>query len=463
MKYLRNTCAGIVIATTCFSSDAAPRKVIAENFTATWCTYCPDVANGLIMLMEEYPDTFFSVQIHGGDAYSTPWGDARQSFYGVPGYPTVWMDGVSSQVGSYGSPSGNYNNLRSMYLQRQANYTDVTMEMCGEVVDSNTYTVKVNVGIESSGTSKPMRVHCIQILHNYPANPSYNYAMFMQADDQFLALNAGELENIEFTFDLDSTSASNISDVSFIAWAQAPNSSGPAEVYQAEKHDWNGGDCQIDTFTVGAKGDFATINEAMAASGTGDTVQVMPGTYYENIDFVGSGITLVSIDGPEVTIIDGGSNASVVWMTGGVGENAVIDGFTIQNGLSAIGGGMYTDGSPTVTNCIFRDNIAKAWGGAISHLDNGSAGPTVSNTQFCNNSPDDIYGAWVNGGGNVFDVGCDDETCSADVSGDSYVNVTDLLAVIDAWGSSGGDADINDDGSVNVGDLLEVVGNWGPC
>ena len=43
------------------------------------------------------------------------------------------------------------------------------------------------------------------------------------------------------------------------------------------------------------------------------------------------------------------------------------------------------------------------------------------------------------------------------------MNVTDLLAVIDAWGNSGGDADINGDGSVNVGDLLEVVGSWGPC
>ena len=44
-----------------------------------------------------------------------------------------------------------------------------------------------------------------------------------------------------------------------------------------------------------------------------------------------------------------------------------------------------------------------------------------------------------------------------------WVNVSDLLAVIDAWGSDDQVADINADGIVNVGDLLEVVGSWGAC
>ena len=53
--------------------------------------------------------------------------------------------------------------------------------------------------------------------------------------------------------------------------------------------------------------------------------------------------------------------------------------------------------------------------------------------------------------------------CTADINGDGYVDVTDLLAVIDQWGSDNSPADINGDGIVNVTDLLEVVGNWGPC
>jgi hypothetical protein len=53
--------------------------------------------------------------------------------------------------------------------------------------------------------------------------------------------------------------------------------------------------------------------------------------------------------------------------------------------------------------------------------------------------------------------------CPADIDGNSVVNVSDLLAVINAWGQTGGPADVNGDGIVNVSDLLAVIAAWGPC
>jgi hypothetical protein len=58
--------------------------------------------------------------------------------------------------------------------------------------------------------------------------------------------------------------------------------------------------------------------------------------------------------------------------------------------------------------------------------------------------------------------------CPSDINGDAVVNVTDLLAVIGAWGTcptppSVCAADVNADGSVNVTDLLAVIGAWGAC
>lgn len=57
--------------------------------------------------------------------------------------------------------------------------------------------------------------------------------------------------------------------------------------------------------------------------------------------------------------------------------------------------------------------------------------------------------------------------CPADITGDGTVNVSDLLAVINAWGPcpKGGvcPADITGDGTVNVSDLLAVINAWGPC
>lgn len=64
----------------------------------------------------------------------------------------------------------------------------------------------------------------------------------------------------------------------------------------------------------------------------------------------------------------------------------------------------------------------------------------------------------------VFDVISTPVT--GDITGDGFVNMNDLLAVIAAWGDcpappASCDADINLDGSVNIIDLLIVVANWG--
>ena len=53
--------------------------------------------------------------------------------------------------------------------------------------------------------------------------------------------------------------------------------------------------------------------------------------------------------------------------------------------------------------------------------------------------------------------------CVGDINDDGDVGVTDLLAVIDAWGQQKSDADVNGDGIVNVSDVLAIVGNWGLC
>ncbi len=56
-------------------------------------------------------------------------------------------------------------------------------------------------------------------------------------------------------------------------------------------------------------------------------------------------------------------------------------------------------------------------------------------------------------------------SCPADVTGDGFVDVLDLLEVLSAWGSAGGDLpeDVNGDGVVDVLDLIEVLTAWGQC
>lgn len=59
--------------------------------------------------------------------------------------------------------------------------------------------------------------------------------------------------------------------------------------------------------------------------------------------------------------------------------------------------------------------------------------------------------------------------CPSDINGDGVTNVSDLLAVINAWGPCAAPcpptcaADVTQDCVVNVSDLLAVINGWGPC
>ena len=122
------------------------------------------------------------------------------------------------------------------------------------------------------------------------------------------------------------------------------------------------------TATIHVPDDQATIQGGIDVAVDGDFVLVAPGTYLENIDFLGKRFTLRSEEGPFQTIIDGGGFASVVSFVTGEPSTSVIEGFTIKNGFAEDGGGitMTTHVSPTIRNCRIVDNIAFGNGGGIS-------------------------------------------------------------------------------------------------
>ncbi len=43
-------------------------------------------------------------------------------------------------------------------------------------------------------------------------------------------------------------------------------------------------------------GDYTSIQDGIDASSNGDTILVYPGTYYENVNFIGKDITLASLE-----------------------------------------------------------------------------------------------------------------------------------------------------------------------
>ena len=145
--------------------------------------------------------------------------------------------------------------------------------------------------------------------------------------------------------------------------------------------------------------DYPTIQQGIIAAVEGDTVLVQPGTYVENIDFIGKNITVASLflttqDTTYIsqTIIDGNQNGSVVTFENGEDSTAVLSGFTITNGNATYGGGIFcNDSSPLLYNLKITNNTG-GWGGGLGCLE---ANMFMENVEVTNNSGNQGGGVYI--------------------------------------------------------------------
>ncbi len=79
--------------------NAAPKKVLIEQFTGAWCGYCPDGSVKMDEILQQYPGKVYGVKFHNGDKMAIPETDIIGAALGLTGYPTGNVDRTPVNAG----------------------------------------------------------------------------------------------------------------------------------------------------------------------------------------------------------------------------------------------------------------------------------------------------------------------------------------------------------------------------
>ena len=180
--------------------------VFAEEFTATWCVYCPSAAENLMLIYEEapgepyYDDNFFFVALitDVNDKADDRMGD----FPDVTGYPTVIFDGNDEKVSGGQSSTANYEQAIDSTGQRDD--TDISLEIEMNHLGNDKLDISVGITWDEDGSfSNPtfngyVRAYIVEKIsryNNYDGDP-YHFGFLDYAFDQTVELEPREKQSL---------------------------------------------------------------------------------------------------------------------------------------------------------------------------------------------------------------------------------------------------------------------------
>ena len=185
--------------------------VVLEIGTGTWCVYCPGsqmgaddlVANGHSVAVVEY---------HNGDSFTNNYSNARNTYYGITGFPTAVFDGVQYFVGGSNTQSM-YENYLPIYQARKALMSAFSVDIYGDN-SGLTYdvVVKLNRLAEIPPTWNNLVVHFTvtesDIPFNWQGQTEVDYAERLMVPNELgtsVDLINNTMIDIPLSFSLDPT------------------------------------------------------------------------------------------------------------------------------------------------------------------------------------------------------------------------------------------------------------------
>lgn len=256
------------------------------------------------------------------------------------------------------------------------------------VTDANGTVAEANVGLEIRSTAPPSVVSSFIVESDYgrlilswePQADAVSYVLYRSTTQVFE--NAIAFVRTWATSYIDNDIEEG---VPYFYWVVAENESGTGPegtcivgaskvspvtgdiyVHAATGNDSNGGESW--------KKAKRSIQAAVSAAAAGDRIVVAPGVY-RPINTDNALLSIVSVEGPVATVIDGGGTIRCASLsTSSSGTNTFLCGFTLANGCAAGRGDVCGGGSVggtlsrcIISNCITRSEDYSAYGGGACY------------------------------------------------------------------------------------------------
>ena len=186
--------------------DDFTHAVLGEEFTATWCVYCPSAAENLMKIYEDIPDEPYYHDKFFFVALITDVNDKAEErmddYPDVTGYPTVIFDGNDEKVSGGQSDTSNYEQAIDNCGQRDD--TDISLDIQMEHLGADQLGVSVTMtwnedaplGDPSfNGYVRAYIVEKVSRYNNYDGDP-YHFGFLDYAFEESVELESHEVKEL---------------------------------------------------------------------------------------------------------------------------------------------------------------------------------------------------------------------------------------------------------------------------
>jgi hypothetical protein len=174
-----------ILTIAAFNANAQVKKVILEDFTGTWCGWCPEGTVRLEQLLAAHPTNFIPIASHSGDALEITDANEVPTALGVTGFPMGAVDrfqfsGQSTIAIQRTEWSDAFDTRAALTAKASVSFTNTTKV-------GNTYTATVNVKFTSAPTAGvPIKMNVYILEDSIPAIGAleqHNYSSDVQNGD----------------------------------------------------------------------------------------------------------------------------------------------------------------------------------------------------------------------------------------------------------------------------------------